>query len=221
MIKGPKNFPIDKQSHFFLEGPVGQLEVMTTVPKNDASKGIAVICHPHPLYEGTMHNKVVHTLAKAFDNKGLKTVRFNFRGVGKSEGSFGDAVGETGDLMAVVEWVKQVIPDTRLWLAGFSFGSYVAARGAQTLNPVQLITVAPAVTRYSFDDLKTMKMPWLIVQGTEDEVIDPKSVQTWAKALKSKQDKVEYCELDDTGHYFHSKLIDLRTLVENHFVEVE
>ena len=219
MIKTPKAFPKDKQSHFFLEGPAGQLEVMTTAPKNDAAKGVAVICHPHPLHEGTMHNKVVHTLAKAFDNKGLKTVRFNFRGVGKSEGSFADAVGETDDLLAVADWVNQVLPSSKIWLGGFSFGSYVAARGAQTINAEQLMTIAPAVTRYAFDDIQPGPMPWLIVQGTEDEVIEPHLVREWAKTLQTKRENVTYLELEETSHYFHGKLIELRNILESEFIE--
>src|SRR5438552_13678872 len=107
----------------FIPGPAGALEAKTTRPAGEA-KGTAVVCHPHPLYGGTMENKVVHTLARSFDDLALQTVRFNFRGVGASAGVFAQGIGETGDVLAVLNWVRARVPGN-LWLAGFSFGAYM------------------------------------------------------------------------------------------------
>ena len=112
-------FPRESET-FLLSGAIGQLEVMTTWT-GDSAVGVAIICHPHPLKEGTMHNKVVTILAKAFEKLGFATVRFNYRGVGKSEGSYGDIQGEIEDLLSVKSWVNQVLPEVNCYLAGFSF----------------------------------------------------------------------------------------------------
>ena len=110
-----------KLQSLFFPGPAGQLEALTTWPNESRTKIVGIICHPHPQQEGSMHNKVVTTLAKVFDYLGLPTVRFNFRGVGKSEGQYGKTIGETEDLLAVLSWVKSVLPNDTIWLGGFSF----------------------------------------------------------------------------------------------------
>jgi len=126
----PAGFPCGQT--FLLPGPTGALEAMAACPAEDeAVPATAVICHPHPQQGGTMHNKVVHTLARTFSELGLRTVRFNFRGVGASAGHFDHGNGETEDLLAVVSWVRAQRPQDQIWLAGFSFGGYIAARGAQ------------------------------------------------------------------------------------------
>ena len=213
----PDFFP-DGKTHFLIDGPAGALELMTTTPKEDLQKGVGIMCHPHPLYDGSMTNKVVHTVLRAFDSFGLKTVRFNFRGVGFSEGAFADAKGETDDLFRVIEWV-QARDLGPIWLGGFSFGAFVAASGANQIEVKQLITVAPVVTSYDFDSLTKIAAPWLIVQGAEDELIDSKKVFDWAEALKNKRTSpVEFVLLPETSHFFHGKLIDLRHVVESHLV---
>src|SRR6266481_7963290 len=125
-----------------IPGPAGPLEALTTCPAVDA-KAIAVICHPHPQYGGTMHNKVVHTLARGFGELGLRTVRFNFRGVEASAGEFAQGIGETEDVLAVLEWVRAHRPHDQVWLAGFSFGAYMAIRAAERFSVSRRIFVAP------------------------------------------------------------------------------
>jgi uncharacterized protein len=215
ILINPDFFP-DDHAHFMLNGPVGLIEVMTTTPKQDAHIGIGVVCHPHPLQEGAMTNKVVHTTAKAFERKGLKTVRFNFRGVGQSQGSFADAVGETDDLMAVLHWIDRVVNPKNLYLAGFSFGAYVAANGAAKSKVHQLITIAPGIKNYPFDQLQNIMAHWLMIQGDLDDIVDVNDVQHWVDAQSR---DIDFHRLADAGHFFHGKLIDLRTIIEDNMIE--
>lgn len=207
-----QSFP-QTESTFILPGPAGDLEVLTAPAKPDVPSraAVAVICHPHPLFGGTMHNKVVTTLARAFSDLGLRTVRFNFRGVGKSAGQFANGVGETEDLLAVVNWVKTVCPGDELWLAGFSFGGYVATRAAVQLSPAQLVCVAPQVSRFKEDALPAVQCPWLVVQGEKDEVVSPEEVFAWVDSLDPKPTLVR---VPEAGHFFHGLLLELRGLLE-------
>lgn len=197
------------ESKAFLNGPVGKLEALTTQGEKPIT---AIICHPHPLFDGTMHNKVVYTLARAFKDMEISTVRFNYRGVEKSEGSYGEGVGETDDLLAVIEWVKKVKPADNIWLAGFSFGTYVVTRAAQTFLPQQLVTIAPAVSLFDFTALKRPNCPWLIVQGEQDEVISPQAVFAWAETLTP---PAKLIRMPNTGHFFHGQLVELRKILVN------
>jgi hypothetical protein len=174
MQVNPSEFP-PAEGRISLQGPAGVLETLTTTPSLE-SDITAVVCHPHPLYGGTMNNKVVYTVARAFNELGLRTVRFNFRGVGKSEGGYGEGIGETDDLLAVLSWVKRTRPNDRVWLAGFSFGSFVAARAAQQWPTDQLVSIAPPVTHFDFTGFQLPSCPWLIVQGDQDEIVSASEV---------------------------------------------
>ncbi len=209
----PEQFP-DKAASFALAGPAGRLEVTTDTPAaSHARRGCAVICHPHPQQGGTMRNKVVTMLERALRESGLATVRFNFRGTGASEGRFDDGNGESDDLAAVADWVRRVRPDDVLWLAGFSFGSYVVLRNAVRLGAAALITVAPPVDRsYDFSALDLPDGPWLVVQGESDEVVDPEAVFAWVEELDHPPTLVR---MPDTSHFFHRRLLDLRGVVKN------
>lgn len=202
------NFPQDKKL-FFLPGPAGQLEVQTTWPRED-KKGVVIICHPHPLHEGTMNNKVVTTLAQTFDQLGLKTVRFNFRGVGKSEGKYGETIGETEDLLALLKWVKQTLPNHFIWLAGFSFGGYIAAKVAAQEKISQLITIAPGITLHDFSTLKDVNCPWLIIQGDADEIIPYDQVKAFVNQHPT---PITFKVLTGAGHFFHGRLGDLKQVL--------
>ncbi len=158
-----------------------------------------------------MQNKVVTTLDRALRELGLATLRFNFRGVGASAGTFDDGNGETDDLLAIARWTQAVRPNDALWLAGFSFGSYVATRASTLLPARQLITIAPAVTRWDFATLPAPPCPWLIVQGEADEVVDAEAVYAFAAARRPQPTLVR---LAQTGHFFHGRLIELRSLVQ-------
>jgi alpha/beta superfamily hydrolase len=214
--KNPAQFS-PGEAHFLIDGPQGDLECLSLSAKGP-SKGLAVVCHPHPLYQGTMHNKVVHTLAKAFHQQHLHVIRFNYRGVGRSEGEFGDSIGEVADLMAVLSWAKQVLGETPLWLAGFSFGCYIAAMGATQRKCQQLISVAPAVNHQPYSELKDPQCPWLVIQGEEDEVVPPQEVYTWYEQAKTQYQDIKLIKVPQGSHFFHGGLITLRALVEDNFV---
>ncbi|KAB2897477.1 MAG: alpha/beta fold hydrolase [Dokdonella sp.] len=196
-----------------LPGPAGSLELACALPAAAAARrGMAIIAHPHPLHGGTMHNKVVTVTERALLDLGLATVRFNFRGVGHSEGTHDNGVGETDDLVAIAHWLRRARPDDVLWLAGFSFGSYVTLRAAPLLAPAQVVLIAPPVGRWEFAPLAAPACPWLVVQGEEDEVVDAQAVIAWARAL---QPPVQLITMPETGHYFHRRLIDLRGALRN------
>jgi alpha/beta superfamily hydrolase len=212
-MPAPNRFP-DTAARFGLAGPAGTLEVATDLaPAGTARTATAVICHPHPLQGGTMTNKVVTTLERALRELGLVTVRFNFRGVGASQGTFDNGAGETDDALAVARWAQAARPHDELWMAGFSFGSYVATRVAGTLPVRRLVTVAPAVTKWNFRALPVPACPWLVVQGEADEIVDPQSVYDFVAATVPQPDLVRF---PDTGHFFHGKLIELRSVVQEH-----
>jgi alpha/beta superfamily hydrolase len=200
-----------------IDGPAGALELLAGCPREGAGRAaVAVVCHPHPLHGGTMHNKVVHTLARSFERFGARSVRFNFRGVGASAGRFAEGHGETDDLLAVVDWVRRQRPNDELWLAGFSFGATVALRAAGRLPVSRLVTVAPAVHLY--DDLagfQAPNVPWLLVQGSADEVVEPGVVLGWVESLRRRPEVVM---LDGVGHFFHQRLPELANAVAAHLV---
>ena len=211
-VEEPGEFPSDR-SEFLLRGPVGVLECATDVPEQtDERPATIIICHPHPLHSGTMHNKVVTILERSMRELGLRTVRFNFRGVGASEGEHDDGYGETDDLFAVTEWMRRTRPDDSLWLGGFSFGSYITLRAALNLDIGQLISIAPPVDRYSFDSLQHPECPWLVIQGDEDEVVNIDDVRSWVDNCKPPPDLIV---MEEADHFFHRRLMDLRGLLKN------
>jgi len=190
-----------------IEGSAGAIEAMLETPQEFDGKRVALLCHPHPLYEGTMDNKVVHTLARAFHDTGFATLRFNFRGVGNSEGEHDEGAGETEDTVLLAAWLGKQFPDARLSLAGFSFGGMIAAKAASGLKPETLVTVAPAVGFIKSGDAAGPGAPWLLVQGGQDEVIDPQVVTDWAGTLAAPP---EIIMIAGTGHFFHGQLVTLR-----------
>lgn len=200
-----------KQEQFSIEGPAGSLECLLEAPADTVTRGAAVVCHPHPVHGGTLQNKVAHTLARGFLNSGFHALRFNFRGVGKSEGSFDDGEGEVGDVLAAVDWLRRSSPGVPLWLSGFSFGAAMAVKAAIRQPPAGLISVAPAVARFA-DNLDAQpQCPWLIVQGDEDELVDIDATLEWVNSL---QPGPEVAVIAGAEHFFHGKLVQLRDTVE-------
>ncbi len=195
-----------------IDGPAGSLEALLEwpAPAGPGVRAVGVVCHPHPLFGGAMTNKVVHTVARAFREHGAPTLRFNFRGVGASGGQYDEGRGETEDLLAVVAWAARRLPGTPLWLAGFSFGSWVALRALDRLAPQCLVTVAPPVGRWDFGALPTPRCPWLVVQGDRDELVDSQAVAAWAEATGA-HPRLEV--LEGADHFFHGRLHDLRDVV--------
>ena len=201
-------------------GPSGDLEGIIDEPANFAAADFAVVCHPHPLFGGTMTNKVAHTMARAFMKSGIAALRFNFRGVGASAGQHDNGIGETDDALAVVRAGAQRWPDARLWLAGFSFGSYVALRASGALGASRavadagislpslpqlagLITVAPPVGRWDFSGISSPACPWLIIQGDADELVAPSEVIAWSDRMQPPPQRIM---LAGATHFFHGQL---------------
>lgn len=208
----PAAFP-GQEASFALTGPAGKLEAMSNVADPAcARRGVAVICHPNPVQGGTMHNKVVTMVERALRECGLDTVRFNFRGTGASQGSHDQGIGEGDDLAAVVAWARHTHPGDALWLAGFSFGSYVTIRNALRLHADALISIAPPAGRWSFEAIVAPSCPWLIVQGEADEVVEPQAVFDWIASLPVKPEVVR---MPETSHFFHRRLMDLRGAVKH------
>ncbi|HEY3731737.1 MAG TPA: alpha/beta hydrolase [Steroidobacteraceae bacterium] len=190
-----------------IDGPVGPIEALLEQPDGPARGGCAVICHPHPLHGGSMHNKVVYTLARACQERGMPTLRFNYRGVGASAGRYGGGRGEIEDALAVVGSARGRWPGAALTLAGFSFGAMVSLGAVASAAPARVISVAPAVTYPEFERLPRPQCPWLIVQGQEDEVVRCADVQAFAARFKPPPRLVV---LPGVGHFFHGRLPELR-----------
>ena len=214
-MNDPPTFPAfpDSNASLLLPGPAGDIELACALPEAEcARRGVAILCHPHPLQGGTMRNKVVTILERSLLELGLATVRFNFRGVGKSQGLHDDGIGETDDVVAIADWLRASCPGDTLWLAGFSFGSYVSLRAAPRLQPAQLILIAPPAGRWDFSGIAAPACPWLIVQGEDDEVVDARDVFAWADTLTPPPHLVR---MPETGHFFHRRLMDLRGVLKN------
>ena len=157
-----------------------------------------------------MHNKVAHTLARAFVRSGFETLRFNFRGTEESEGSFDNGIGELDDALAALHWLSDRHPDLPIWLAGFSFGAAMAVKAAAAEPVDGLVSVAPAISRFA-QGLETQPAcPWLIVQGDEDELVDVEETVEWVNSLEPGP---ELLIINGGEHFFHGRLADLREAV--------
>jgi uncharacterized protein len=192
-----------------IPGPVGGLQALVETAHAGDIAHFGVICHPHPLYGGSLTNKVVHTLARAFQEIGAATIRFNFRGVGASEGVYDHGAGETEDALAAVAYGRQRWPRAALWIAGFSFGGAVAIRAEPRARPERLVAVAPGVTLLDVAGVSP-SCPWLVVQGDADDVIEPRYVLDWAGRLAPPP---HLSVLPGAGHYFHGRLHELKQAV--------
>ena len=195
---------------FSIPGPVGNLEGITHLP-DEAPRALAVVAHPLPTMEGTMENKVVTTLAKTFAELGFVALRFNFRGVGASEGSYDHGNGEVEDAIAVARYALHEYGDLPLVLSGFSFGGYVQARAAKSLHPRRLVLIAPAVGRFAMPDVP---LDTLVIHGDQDEVVPLDAAMRWAQPQH-----LPIVIMPGAGHLFHGRLIELKEIVRQHFIE--
>ncbi len=197
-----------------LLGPAGLLEVLCDLPEGGDFLGTAVISHPHPLFGGTMQNKVVQTLAKAFVQNGWRAIRFNFRGVGASEGRYDEGRGEVDDLMRVIETTCDV--SQPMALAGFSFGAYVTSQALARLTPTnkleKLVLVGTAALRFQVAAVPSeLHDKTLVVHGEVDDTVPLASVMDWARPQS-----LPVTVIPGVEHFFHGQLPLLRTLVSRH-----
>jgi hypothetical protein len=196
--------------HFSLQGPVGELQCAIDEPAASGlttPRGLALVCHPHPLHGGTLDNKVVQTLARAFVQLGWRAVRFNFRGVGASQGAWDEGRGEVDDALAVVQALRE--PAQPLVVAGFSFGAYVASQVAARLQgpaaAQRVVLVGPAVQNFP---VAPVPQDSLVIHGESDEVVSLSSVLDWARPHT-----LPVTVVPGTGHFFHGQLPLLKSLV--------
>ncbi len=187
-----------------IDGPAGRIEALVSEP--ESAPAVAVLCHPHPQHGGTMNNKVVHTLARTLAGRGFATIRFNFRGVGESEGSYADGRGEVEDARAIIDHARQHWPGLPVWLGGFSFGAMVAIVAAADQDIAGLVSVAPPVDRLDIAEIAQPRCRWLILIGDEDELVDVDTVVEWVNQLDpGPQLRV----LEGVDHFFHGRLTQL------------
>jgi alpha/beta superfamily hydrolase len=204
-----------------IDGAAGKIEVAAAVP--DAPRALAVIAHPHPLFGGTMDNKVVTTLTRAFVAAGAATFRLNFRGVGASEGTHDEGRGETDDVLTVVAHARERFAELPVWLAGFSFGGAVAVRASVRVDFAQLVLVAPGFRRITAQGMGAAPDPndpglgapgrhgaanTVIIHGDLDETVPLADSIAWAAARE-----LPVVVIPGAGHFFHRKLHILREAV--------
>lgn len=197
---------------FMYQGLAGELEVELMVPRLMQTQYIALLGHPHSLQGGTMHNKVVTTLMRTFGELGIASLRFNFRGVGKSSGVYDAGIGESEDMLLLARQCLQEMPMTQLIFAGFSFGSYVAYRAATQCPHAMLVTVAPPVHHFDYTQLASSLTDWFVFQGDEDDVVPEPIVLDFV----SQRSDIQLLSFTQTGHFFHGKL----TVLKNRLLDV-
>jgi alpha/beta superfamily hydrolase len=199
-----------------IDGPAGVLETVVNDPgagaSREARRGLALIAHPHPLFGGTLDNKVVQTLAKAFFAQGYVSVRMNFRGVSASQGAHDEGVGETEDWLAVAQAMHKRFGALPLLLAGFSFGAFVQSRVSKRLAelgtpPERLVLVAAAVGRFQVEPAPPGT---LVIHGEEDDVVPLSEVLAWARPQK-----LPVVVLPGAGHFFHGSLVELQRIIQS------
>ena len=200
-----------------IQGPAGQIQVAIDEPIQDATPlGVVVICHPHPLYGGTMENKVIQSISRACTRKGWRCIRFNYRGVEESQGTWDEGQGETDDAIAVIQALH--IPDKPLALAGFSFGGFVAANLLQKYAPHHqpykpidhILLVSPAVINFP---LPPVPNHTLVIHGETDEVVPLSGTMDWAR-----NQNLPVMVVPGVGHFFHGQLTLLQHMVTHFWI---
>ena len=204
--------PVSRLLPLEIPGAAGNIEGLLQEYEGADHSLIAVVCHPHPLYGGTLHNKVAHRVASTLHTRGAAVLRFNFRGVGKSEGTHDRGRGELDDGLVVLETLRRRYPAAHVWVAGFSFGSWVASRMAAAESAVErLIMIAPPVHTQTFEEMRGSPVPKLVVQGTGDEICKPENL---ARVFPTWADPKRLVEVPGGSHFFDGQLADLGSAIE-------
>jgi alpha/beta superfamily hydrolase len=191
----------------FIDGGAGKIEVVVDRPAEAPVRGIALVAHPHPLYGGTLDNKVVQTLAKTFVDLGYVALRPNFRGVGRSEGTHDEGRGETDDLLAVLAHARQSFGELPVVLAGFSFGAAVQTQVVPRVRPQRVVLVGPAVGRFPS---ATVPPDTIVIHGERDETVPLAQVLDWARPQE-----LPVVVIPGADHFFHLRLNIIRDIVKN------
>ena len=205
-----------------IPGPEGKIEAKYTHNNNDQSP-IVLILHPDPSRGGTMNTKIVFKLYKLFVNNGFSAIRFNFRGVGKSEGKFDNGLGELADAAAALDWVQRQNPNTnQCWVSGFSFGAVICMQLLMRRPEItRFVSVSPQPNLYDFNFLAPCPASGLIVHGKKDEIAPLDDVQKLAQKLQAQKNiTVEYEEVSGANHFYDNEIPKLKKIIEN-YIEIE
>tara|TARA_B100000686_G_scaffold272212_1_gene289247 strand:+ start:13910 stop:14545 length:636 start_codon:yes stop_codon:yes gene_type:complete len=201
-----------------IPGPEGRLEARYQKGLKTTSP-LCLVLHPHPRQGGTMNNKIVYNIYQAFKRLGFATLRFNFRGVGKSQGSYDNGIGELTDAAAALDWLQNENPNAQnTWIAGFSFGSWLALQLLMRRPEIAgFIAISPPANLYDFSFLAPCPSSGLIIQGTEDKIVDIENVNDLVSKLnKQKNLKIKYKKLIGADHFFKSELEEIQETIKNY-----
>jgi alpha/beta superfamily hydrolase len=199
-------------------GPEGRLEGRYHHSTTQRAP-IAIILHPHPQHGGTMNNKVVYNLYHTFVNRGFSVLRFNFRGVGRSQGEFDNGLGELSDAASALDWLQSVNPNTvACWVAGFSFGAWIGMQLLMRRPEVEgFVSIAPPANMYDFSFLAPCPSSGIIVQGTNDDVVPEPSVEKFVNKLKMQKNiTIDYSLIKGANHFFKDHMDQMNEVVGNY-----
>lgn len=199
-------------------GPEGRLEGRFSPPPRPRAP-VALILHPHPQGGGTMNNRIVQSLYQTFTKRGFATLRFNFRGVGKSQGTFDNGIGELSDAASALDWVQQVHPEaSTTWVAGFSFGAWIGMQLLMRRPEIKgFISIAPPANMYDFTFLAPCPSSGIIIQGTGDEVVTHSSVQKLVDKLKTQRHiTIDHVEIPGANHFFENEMDQMMGAVDSY-----
>lgn len=202
----------------FFNGPEGRLEGRY-YQSDRPNAPIAVVLHPHPLYGGTMNNKIVYNIYHAFVRQGFSVMRFNFRGVGKSQGRYDEGMGELSDAATAMDWMQQKNPEaSTCWIGGFSFGTWIGMQLLMRRPEIEgFISVAPPANLYDFTFLAPCPSSGLIIQGTQDEIVPEDSVdKLMHKVVTQKGKQLDYRLVEGADHYFRNHLEELNAHIDDY-----
>lgn len=206
-----------KEKRIWIDGKQGQLEAIFNGAEDHLNKpkpSIAILGHPHSLHGGTMNNKVVTTIARACRDCQIPSLRFNFRGVGESQGEFDRGIGESEDVLEIIDFFQKKFPEYQLLLAGFSFGAYVTYRAASQAKVDLLISIAPAVTHGDFSEFSHVPLPWHVLVAEEDEVVSPQAIFDWHDTVTPSP---QLHRFKNSSHFFHGQLVSLKKTLKDIF----
>lgn len=209
-------------AEIIFNGPEGRLEGRYHQSSN-RSAPVALVLHPHPLYGGTMNNKVVYHLYHAFARGGFSVLRMNFRGVGRSQGKFDDGVGELADAATAMDWLQLQNPDAMTcWVSGFSFGAWIAMQLLMRRPEAEgFIAVSPPANLYDFSFLSPCPAAGLVVQGDKDDIVHEEAVaKLIAKLSAQRGTRVEYRVVPGADHYYRQTMDNLAATLDDYLVQV-
>ncbi len=199
-------------------GPAGRLEGRYTRSSNPNAP-IAVLLHPHPQHGGTMNNKVLYMMHQAFVNNGFATLRFNFRGVGRSQGTYDEGIGELADATAALDWMQSIHKTpSQIWVAGFSFGAWISMQLLMRRPEIDgFVSVAPPANLYDFSFLAPCPCGGLIVHGTADKIVSQNSIEGLVERLQEQRGSlINYQSIEEAGHFFKDNEEEFQAILNDY-----